>query len=339
MKIFVSIVSYRDPLLKLTIDSILESASGRHEITVGVFEQTVAADSLEVLAPDLIAQRNIRYMRINPEYSYGVGFARHVNSLQMKDEDFLYQIDSHMLFDKGWDRKLINDYRKANEKHSDGKIIITGSCKNWEFLDGKATKQLEDMKLTCRVRYFDYRADCDIVSAHGDHIPPTDDVMPAIHICAGNTMFPASWIKQVGVDPYIFFEGEEQILTLSSFAAGYHMYHPRSMHCYHFLGTHGYITKQSVQPVIPEHVLGERIYKSHQYLKQFIANLDDAVLEEYREYSGVDYINQCLEEKAKTYTITLGSGPEPVEEIPAEVAEVAVEPTQEIVPEVAVEQT
>lgn len=314
MKIFVSIVSYRDPLLKMTADSILDNASGRHEITVGIFEQTVYEDSLESSHPDFVSRKDVKYKRIDPQHSEGVGWARHINSLQMRDEDFLYQIDSHTLFDRGWDRKLINDWKKANEKHKDGKSIITANCKNFEILEDGPRKQLEEMNLTCRVRYFDYSKYCDILAAHGDHIPETEDVTPAIHICAGNTMFPASWVKEVGIDPYIFFEGEEQILTLSSFAAGYHLYHPRSIHSYHLLNTHQYISKQHFNPVIPEHVLGDRIYKSHMYMRNFISSLDDDVLERYREYSGVDYINQVLEEKARTHSIQIAPLPEVVPE-------------------------
>ena len=80
---------------------------------------------------------------------------------------------------------------------------------------------------------------------------------------------------------------------------------------YHYLNTHLYISKQSFNPVIPEHVLGEKVYKSHMYFKKFITDLDDEVLEKYRLYSGVDYINRVLEEKAKTYSVIVEVHPPP----------------------------
>lgn len=304
MKIFVSIVSYRDPLLRMTIDSLLDGKSGKHDIIIGVLEQIVFEDSLEAKDKDFVSLPHIKYKRIDPKFSDGVGWARHVNSLQVSDEDFIYQVDSHMLFDKNWDRKLINDWRKGREKHTSEKIIITGNCKNFDLdAEGNPIKQLEDKPLTCKVKYFDYNKDFDLLAAHGDHIDPTEDIEPAIHICAGNFFAPSCWIKEVGFDPYIFFAGEEQIMTLSSFAHGYHMYHPRTIHCYHFLGTHDYITKQNVKPVVPEHVIGQKIFKSHYYLRDYIGYLDETVLEKYRIYSGVDYVNATLEERAKNYTI------------------------------------
>ena len=304
MKIFVSVVSYRDPLLKMTVESLLDNKSPRHDVVVGIFEQIAIEDSLIVKYPEFCNRPDIRYKRIDPQYSDGVCWARHINALQIKDEDFFYQVDSHMLFDKGWDRKLVNDFRVAQQKHDSNRIIITANCKNFD-LDGTGAprKQLEEMLLTCRVRYFNYNTNLNLLSAHGDHIPATNDIEPAIHICAGNFFTSSAWVKEVGYDTNIFFEGEEQVMVINSFASGYHIYHPKSIHCYHLLGTHQYITKQSFNPVISESVLGQRVYNSHQYIKQYFANFDEGILEKYYEYSGVDYINQKLDERAKTYTI------------------------------------
>ena len=47
------------------------------------------------------------------------------------------------------------------------------------------------------------------------------------------------------------------------------------------------------------------------YFKKFITDLDDEVLEKYRLYSGVDYINRVLEEKAKTYSVIVEVHPPP----------------------------
>jgi len=304
MKIFVSIVSFRDPLLKTTIKSLLDNKSGKHEIIVGVLEQTALEDSLVSLDQDLIQHKDIRYKRIDPIYADGVAWARAVNAMQFTDEDFFYQIDSHAVFDKNWDRYLINDWNLARAKHISDKVIIAASCKNFDIdQDGVPVKQLEDMHLTCRVRFFDLNYENELLGVHGDHIPETDDVEPAYHINAGNFFAPAIWLKEVGIDPKIYFAGEEQILTLNSFAAGYFIYHPRTMHCYHYVGSHNYITKQWVDPVHHNH--GERVWKGSEYLKKYIASIDHRVLEAYRVYSGVDYMTGTLEERSKTYTISI----------------------------------
>jgi Glycosyltransferase (GlcNAc) len=53
MKIFVSIVSYRDPLLHYTLKSLMENKSEITDVVYGIFEQTATEDSLAVKYPEL----------------------------------------------------------------------------------------------------------------------------------------------------------------------------------------------------------------------------------------------------------------------------------------------
>ena len=302
MKIFVSIVSYRDPLLKMTVENVLQQASSRHEITVGIFEQTVAEDSLETVAPELVSNKQVRYKRIDPIYSDGVGWARAINCMQIEDEDFIYEIDSHMLFDKDWDRYLVNDWRKARNKVGSDKVIITGSCFSFDLNEqGEPRLHTNYYPMTSKVGYFHYQEN-NLLGAHGDLIDRTDDVEPAIHICAGNFFTHTDWVRNVGINHKVFFDGEEQLMVLSSLANGYKLFHPRELHSYHFTGTGDYVTKQWHKPLITMEKYGEFVRKSIKQLSDYLEQIDEDVLEEYREYSGVDYINQRLEPKciAKT---------------------------------------
>ena len=295
MKIFVSIVSYRDPLLKMTVENVLQQASSRHQITVGIFEQTVTEDSLETVAPELISNKQVRYKRIDPIYSEGVGWARAINAMQIEDEDFLYQIDSHMLFDKDWDRHLVNDWRKARNKAGSDKVIITGSCFNFDLDEqGQPRRHQLHYPTTCKVGYYLYQEN-NILGAHGDVIDRTHEVEPAIHICAGNFFTHTDWVKNVGINHKVFFDGEEQLMVLSSIANGYKLYHPRETHCYHFIGSGDYVTKQWHKPLITMEKYGEFVRKSIDQLNNYLEQIDEDILEEYRAYSGVDYINQRLE--------------------------------------------
>lgn len=305
MKIFVSIISYRDPLLAETIRSLLTTASGRHEITIGVFEQTVTENSLVATAPELVEHRQVRYKRIDPIYSEGVGWARAINAMQIEDEDFLYQIDSHMVFDEGWDRHLVNDWRKARDKTGSDKVILTGSCLVYNLDEnGNIVKHTNYHPMTCKVKYFHFQ-ESNIIGAHGELIERTADVEPAIHICAGNFFVPTQWVKDVGINHKVFFDGEEQLMVLSSFAAGYRMFHPRQLCSYHFLGSGNYVTKQWHEPIISTEQYGSYVRRSIKQLNDFLQEVDEDVLEEYRAHSGVDYINQRLEERARSYQINI----------------------------------
>lgn len=303
MKIFVSIVSYRDPLLSKTIDSVLNQASSRHEITVGVFEQTAIEDSLVTVDPARVSDPRVRYKRIDPIYSEGVGWARAINAMQIEDEDFIYQIDSHMMFDKDWDRHLVNDWKKAKVKAGTDRVVITGSCFSYELdEEGEPKLHTNYYPMTCRVGYFHYQ-DNNLLGAHGDLIDRTDDVEPAIHICAGNFFTHADWVKNVGINHKVFFDGEEQLMVLSSLANGYKLYHPRELHSYHYIGTGEYVTKQWHQPLITMEQYGTFVRKSIKQLNDYLDQIDEDVLEAYREYSGVDYINRRLEPKSIARTM------------------------------------
>lgn len=308
MKIFVSIVSYRDPLLAKTIQSVLGQASSRHEITVGVFEQTAIEDSLETINPVLFNDPRVRYKRIDPIYSDGVGWARAINAMQIEDEDFIYQIDSHMIFGQDWDRHLVNDWKKAKLKAGTDRVIITGSCFSYELDEnGEPKPHTNFYPMTCKVGYFHYQEN-NILGAHGDLIDRTDEVEPAIHICAGNFFTHVDWVKNVGINHKVFFDGEEQLMVLSSLANGYKLYHPRELHSYHFIGTGDYVTKQWHKPLITMEKYGQYVRKSIKQLNDYLEQIDEDVLEAYREYSGVDYINQRLEPKCIAKTMNPPAG-------------------------------
>lgn len=301
MKIFVSIVSYRDRLLHYTIKSLLDNKSATNDVVVGVLEQTAIESSLLTLAPDLVAHPAVRYQRIDPEYSLGIGWARHVNDLQLTDEDFYYQIDSHMLFDKDWDLFLLNDWKQGQSLHNTDRIIITGSCMNFDVDSfGRPVKHIEGIPRSCSVKYFHYQTHNNICGPHGRYILATDQIHPAIHICAGNMFTHAQWVKNVGNVSGIHMDGEEQLLVLRSFEAGYHLYHPTVLKCYHYISTRDYDTKIFKDPVISKQRIYEIDRRSEDLFNEYLQNFSKTMLERYREYSGVDYINRCLEDRAKT---------------------------------------
>lgn len=297
MKIFVSIVSYRDPLLRLTLESLIENKSRRHEATYSILEQTALEESLEALHPELVSRPDVVYKRIDPIYSDGVGWARAVNAMNLRDEDLYYQIDSHMLFDPNWDRMLVEDYKLGVEQADTDRVIITGSCKVFGLDEHGEVCYKTPERWTSSVKYFTYHKNNDIMGAHGDVRPPSEDITPAIHICAGNFFTHAAWVKNVGINHKIFFDGEEQLMTLESFEAGYCMFHHREIGCYHFNGSGDYVTKQWHKPLITMEEYGRRVWRSQQQLAEYLKRVPEYVLEAYREYSGVDYINQTVEDR------------------------------------------
>lgn len=301
MKIFVSICSYRDPLLVHTLKSLIDRKSELTEVTYGVFEQVEKEKSLEVLHPELLTRTDVKYKRIDPQFSEGVGWARNINALQLTDEDFYYQIDSHMVFDHNWDRNLINDYKEASAKERTNRIIISDNCKNFVMVDGVPMLE-HNRNVSCSAKFYQFDKNF-WLHAHGNHFNPSACVIPSIHIFAGNFFTHVDWLSNVGIDSKIFFHGEEQLMMLSSFAAGYKTFHGKQISCYHYIGSNSHTSKQEVEPVVSNEILEARKLASIEHLKNYIRSIDDSIFEAFKAYSGVDYINRKLEERAITRSI------------------------------------
>ena len=296
-KIFVNICSYRDRFLPLTLKSLMENESGRNSITYGVFEQTRLEDSLLTKNPELANHSKVKYKRIDPEYSDGVMWARGLNAMQITDEEFQYQIDSHMLFDSGWDHYLLLDYYHVKDMRKTEKILLTCGTKNYDLEGGKVIKHTLSDDISVKLGYFQFDKNLRL-HAHGPWIKSPPIAQPAIHICAGNFFAPARWVKDVGYNTRIFFEGEEQVLVISSLLSDYQIYHQRKIKVYHYLRSATHESKQTNSPVLPKSKLDERQNRSFKELSDYIYSLTEEQLERYRRITGVDYINRKIEKRA-----------------------------------------
>ena len=307
MNIFVSVCSYQDPLLPHTIKSMMQTKSNRNNVVYSIFEQTRYEDSLACTEPVLISRDDVIYKRIAPEYSDGCVWARYLNLLNVTNEyDFIYQVDSHMLHDMHWDRSLVEDYKRAMDMAGTNKVIITGSCKSFtiEEVDGEIkTYPRHEENDACQVKYYTIDPYNFIPDVHGDNIPSTDMPRPAFHIMAGNFFTHTDWLDEVGLDPKIFFRGEEIMMTMMSYAAGYKMFHHSKMVSYHLENTRNWHTKtppENAKAARRREILAEiGIWRWKQYLETC---REDLLLEFHKEF-GVDFINLEIEERAKTYSL------------------------------------
>lgn len=306
MRIIVSICSYRDPLLPHTIKSMLQTASGRHEITYAIFEQTELKDSLEYNEDLLVRRTDVIYKRIDPQYSDGCVWARHINTLNVtEDYDFFYQIDSHILHDKDWDRSLVEDFKRARDIAGTNKIIITGSCKGFtiEHKDGEIlTRLIEDSseEHATKVGYFKIDKHTLIPGAHGDRVPATDMPRPGFHILAGNFFTHTDWVFNVGLDPRIFFEGEEVMMSMMSYESGYKVFHHSKTVSYHLDNTKNWSSKQHINPVVIVDRMHARKERGDMVWREYLNNVREDVLEAFYKDYGVDFINLKIDARARS---------------------------------------
>ena len=73
------------------------------------------------------------------------------------------------------------------------------------------------------------------------------------------------------------------------------------MHCYHYNGAHNHVTKHWIDPVSNNYA--NMMAKGLLYWTKFLESISEEDLKKYYEYSGVDYINGIIEERAFTRQI------------------------------------
>lgn len=113
--IFVSVAAFCEPHLQLTVQQLYAKAKHPQRIFVGLVDQS------EELNPDWLTQfparKNINYVGLSPVDSRGVSWARAIAFSLYNDQDYLLQIDSHTLFDPGWDETLILQVQQLKHTH------------------------------------------------------------------------------------------------------------------------------------------------------------------------------------------------------------------------------
>lgn len=295
--IFVSVCSYRDPFMARTVQSLFETKSNNTNIVVSIFDQS--NNNYEIPPLD-----EIIYKQIDPKYSNGVGWARHLNSLNLTNEDFYYQIDSHCIFDQDWDIFLINDYIKYSNHYNTNKIILSSSCKSF-ILDknNNPIKIITADNTTAIAKYLTigFRNYKNLIAHSNFHKSEQSEIINAIHLHGGNLFTHSDYIKNIGICPYLSVREVEQYDTMIAFAHDYKLCHHTIINNYHLEYNHSsYPSKIDIDPVIPIAQLNKIEETSLQFWKKFIDNLNEEILLNYQKYSGVDYINQLLESRAKT---------------------------------------
>lgn len=128
--IFIPMAAVNELYIKMTIESALKTAAHPERISFGVWEHSTTGEFT-----DLTMFSNIKHSKLQYNALLGVGLARQAALAFYDQEDFIFQIDAHMLFKEGWDNKLINRYFEISNIYKTDKIIITTHGPWWSFKD------------------------------------------------------------------------------------------------------------------------------------------------------------------------------------------------------------
>jgi hypothetical protein len=317
MKIFISLASYRDKMLKKTIEDAYNNAVFKDSLVFAVFDQTYSDQALDY--SDLPYKQNIRYMRIDPEFSHGCCWARHITQTMYNDEDYYFQVDAHTIFDYAWDQNLISKFEYIRLYHD--KPVISGFPHAFGIdqnlnVDKKSPIQPNDLAVIS----LNLKAKDDLtlenntltlLARHRKGTLPCHGYL----ISGGNVFTVGKVVEEVPYDPYMYFQGEEQSLALRLFTHGYNIFHTSDMPVYHLYGTGARSTRLTHWGDRDSE--NQRTDKWWVYSNRAKTRLIDLhlrkitgayglgsvrTLEQYARFTGIDYANQIIEPRAGTGT-------------------------------------
>lgn len=304
--IFVSIASYRDPLLWDTVRECLCKAERPDLLRFGIVDQN-DKDAGDDLARLPFAQQ-VRYVNVKPRDSRGACWARSIAFGLYGNEDYLLQIDSHMIFDRGWDRNLKFQLQELSVNNP--KSILSAYPWGFEIENGQAVRKVSSTgTLALRVAPDSAFAEDSPVLTFQPSPQSTSAHYYAYELAGGFLFTLGSFIDEVPYDSRLYFHGEEQNLTIRAYTRGWDMYHPRVVPLYHLYKRSEHSEKNSPRHWDEEDNRSRQTswWELEEASKRRMCQLlytesikgvyglgNVRTLEDFAAYSGIDYRNRTL---------------------------------------------
>jgi len=308
--IFIGISSYRDPLLAHTIKSALDHAKYPERLRFGIVEQEAPEHRIN---SGSFFGADIAYIAIDPAASRGACWARSIQMSLYNDEDWMLQCDSHTIFGDDWDEYFVEMSKILRMRNK--KCLISGYPRGFIFENGRSTPVIDDEKVIGHVctKEASFEENGVVIPVHPVGV---DSLVPVrgFYIGAGCIFSPGKFVYDVPYDPYLYFNGEEHSLAVRAFTHGWDVYHAPAMPIYHLFekGDGDSYRKKHWSEVENEDrkLKWENLdMRSKTRLSAMLLRGEDVgrmglgnvrTLEQFAEFSGIDYKNKIIHEKART---------------------------------------
>ena len=204
--IFVSVASFCDPLLVPTVRDGVQKAQHPHRLHWAIVDQHPIDRRDELYA--VLGPANLRYLLIDPVQSRGVCWARALVGTLFQDEDYVLQIDSHMLFEPGWDTELVSQMTALRLRSP--KPLISIYPYGFEFENDKPVATAVDpaVQLVFRVAPQAALAAHDLtLTFQATAVAASHEALEGFHVAGGFLFAPGSFMLEVPYDPQLYFHG------------------------------------------------------------------------------------------------------------------------------------
>jgi hypothetical protein len=295
MSIFISVASYRDPHLQLTLKSAVENANNPAGLFFGIVNQDTARNEVDYsFLPDYSV------IKMHPRNAKGVGYARSKAMSLYNGEDYFLQVDSHTQFSKDWDLKSIKQLKTAQEIAGHKKVIM--SCypgpysldNNQVFIHTISTEEhpVEPMKHIAKLRVDDQwsaiRVPMD--SPNSERPELSNTVLGGYIFATGNI------VNEIPYDEEISFMGEEICFAMRAWTRGWDIYSPSIPIVYHFYRRPGY-PKVWSDDVVREQNWDQLQEISKEKQRKVLCGIEQGIMgagsirtiKDYEEFIGYDF--------------------------------------------------
>ena len=305
--IYISIASFCDPYLLHTVQDACDKATFTHDLIFGIIDQHPVHRGADLRA--LAGTSHLRYSHIYPTESRGVCWARSLAFALYQDEKYLLQIDSHMLFEPGWDVQLITQLQALHDRSQ--QPIVSTYPYGFEFENERAVVKIvvsnkttlvlrphPDTQLSSQSATLRFRA---------EHVFTREPVR-GCHVSGGFIFTYGRFVYEVPYDPYLYFHGEEQSLAVRAYTRGWDIFHPPHIPLFHLYKLPN--TAHTAHHWHPEWEK-QRDFKFTDLTLLAKVRLMDLLyqrrslgvyglgqqrsLADYAQFSGIDYANQTLQ--------------------------------------------
>lgn len=233
--IFVSIAAYNELDLIDTVNSCFDNAKYPNRIHVGVWSHRNNIEHVFINIP------NVKVIYSDYNTLLGVGISR-MNALSLYDgEDYFFQIDAHMLFDKDWDEKVINGFENIKLKHD--KPIISTYTPWWsKNEDNSINFYSPENKATCSPMTYEHDVLHEFFPKQKTYSVDWNNIDYHEHfgISAHFIFTVPSFIYDIAPDPFIMFSGEEPTTALRAWTRGYKIFAIKPAIAWHKNKFHGF---------------------------------------------------------------------------------------------------
>jgi hypothetical protein len=171
----------------------------------------------------------IRVLYIHEDESLGPAMARYYASKLYGGETYFMQVDAHLEFYVGWDTLYINEL-KSTKSYPKSMLSSYPPGFNTEH-GGILNSAPSPGARLCSCEFSDNDVEEHIIRLNSGNGYNGDEMLPTQipFVAAGFFFTPSSWLVDVPFDPYLpwCFMGEEIMLSMRTWTAGWDIYAPR----------------------------------------------------------------------------------------------------------------